>query len=563
MDIKWNMALLSMRADRFWKKTDKKITIQGSNVAGFDKSKVECFNCHKMGHFARECRAPRSQDRGKGPVSESSAKKKGMTVVITTEDMQKRRNDVKARTTLLLALHDEHQLRFSKRQAIVSHLEFMDVEIEQDDLNHKFLTSLAPEWLMYTIVWRNINYLDTMSLDDVYNHLKVYEPEVQKRSELNSQNMAFISSSNTSSGKGEVHTASIQVSTASTDVAAASLSHDTVCAYIASQSNECRAPRSQDRERREGYKQGPKEEEPAPKALMAIDGIECDWSYMATEEENHALVADDKALTEFTLMAKSSSSSKNEVKARLDEFKEHEIKFCEKIKGLERDVEVRNNKIEYLMNELKQVKKEKEGLDNKLTGFENASKDLDNLLGSQRLDKNKEGLGYNAIPPPPAQVNSPPKKDLSWTGLPEFVDDTVTDYSRPTPSIDTSKRDTSDLKSSNFSVFKLEESSGSIMSKPMIKFVKAADYPRVMKTNNTKKARESTVKYAEMYKNTSKSPKVRGGKITGVMMGRRLISWQCKKQTIVATSTTEAEYVTAASGCGQVLWIQNQMLDYG
>ncbi|GJW75716.1 putative ribonuclease H-like domain-containing protein [Tanacetum coccineum] len=46
-------------------------------------------------------------------------------------------------------------------------------------------------------------------------------------------------------------------------------------------------------------------------------------------------------------------------------------------------------------------------------------------------------------------------------------------------------------------------------------------------------------------------------------LGYRLISWQCKKQTIVANSITEAEYISASNCCGQVLWLQNQLLDYG
>nr|GEW20447.1 reverse transcriptase domain-containing protein [Tanacetum cinerariifolium] len=153
----------------------------------------------------------------------------------------------------------------------------------------------------------------------------------------------------------------------------------------------------------------------------------------------------------------------SQVEARLVEFKENKVKFYERIRVLDRDVEIRDNKIEYLKNELEQVKKEKESLDNKLTGFGNASKDLDNLLGSQRSDKKKEGLGYSAVPPPLTQIYSPLKKDLSWTGLPEFINDTVTDYRRPTPSIDASKCNKSELQSSNFSVFEHGESTGSIM----------------------------------------------------------------------------------------------------
>ncbi|GJY72750.1 retrovirus-related pol polyprotein from transposon TNT 1-94, partial [Tanacetum coccineum] len=62
MDLKWQMAMLTMRARRFLKKTRKNVGVNGTDTIGFDKTKVECYNFHKGGHFARECRAPKHQD---------------------------------------------------------------------------------------------------------------------------------------------------------------------------------------------------------------------------------------------------------------------------------------------------------------------------------------------------------------------------------------------------------------------------------------------------------------------------------------------------------------------
>nr|GEZ03059.1 hypothetical protein [Tanacetum cinerariifolium] len=130
-----------------------------------------------------------------------------------------------------------------------------------------------------------------------------------------------------------------------------------------------------------------------------------------------------------------------QVEARLAEHRNQELKYYEKIRVLEFKTESSTNCIENLKKELKLIKKEKEGLDSKLAGSQTALKDLDSLLESQRLDKNKEGLGYSAVPPPPAQVYFPPKKDLSWTGILEFKDDIVTNYSRPSPAIESTSDD--------------------------------------------------------------------------------------------------------------------------
>ncbi|GJY10205.1 hypothetical protein Tco_0378390 [Tanacetum coccineum] len=132
---------------------------------------------------------------------------------------------------------------FDRLQKLVSQLELLDEKLSQEDVNPKLIRGLPPEQNIHAILWRNKTNLDTMIMDDHYNNLKVYKPEVKGMSSSSSstQNIAFVSSlnDNTSNTNEAVNTA-YGVSTASTQVNAANidnLSDVVICTFFASQPN--------------------------------------------------------------------------------------------------------------------------------------------------------------------------------------------------------------------------------------------------------------------------------------------------------------------------------------
>ncbi|GJW13507.1 hypothetical protein Tco_0017640 [Tanacetum coccineum] len=185
----------------------------------------------------------------------------------TAEEKAQRMLELKARSTLLMGIPNEHQLKFNsikdaklllqaiekrfggnattiktQRNLLKQHqLEIHGESISQEVVNQKFLRSLSPEWNTHTIVWRNKPEIDALSLDDLYNNQKIYEPEVKgtSSSSTNTQNVAFVSSNNTSNTNGAVNTAH-GVTTASTQATAVklttidNLSDAVICAFFES-----------------------------------------------------------------------------------------------------------------------------------------------------------------------------------------------------------------------------------------------------------------------------------------------------------------------------------------
>ncbi|GJU29786.1 hypothetical protein Tco_1173375 [Tanacetum coccineum] len=180
----------------------------------------------------------------------------------TAEEKAQRRLELKARSTLLMGIPNEHQLKFNSIKDAKSLLQAVEKRfggnaatkktqrnlLKQQYENftasssEKFLRSLSPEWNTHTIVWRNKPEIDTLSLDDLYNNLKIYEPEVKgtSSSSTNTQNIAFVSANNSTNGAVNTAHGATTASTQATAVNSTTidnLSDVVICAFFASQPN--------------------------------------------------------------------------------------------------------------------------------------------------------------------------------------------------------------------------------------------------------------------------------------------------------------------------------------
>ncbi|GJV40238.1 hypothetical protein Tco_1418678 [Tanacetum coccineum] len=316
--------------------------------------------------------------------------------VIENEKTNKK-NDVKARSLILMALPNEHQLAFSQ----YSDAKTMFAAIETRFGGSRILLVGLQFWVD----------IETMSIDDLYNNFKIVEQDVKKSVSASSgaQNLAFMTTPTSSTN--DVNTANHAYENPN---GSNLLQRD--IEQIHEDDLEAMDLKWQLSLLNNTRKQG-NNEDTSSKAMLPIDGVGFDWSDMAEEQvqTNMALMAfsdsevyNDKTClknyktlkkqcddlivklnqTEFT--AATYKRDLETIEEQLVTYRKNEVYFSEEVAVLKREVACKDYEINMLKSEFEKVKQEKEGIEFKIEIFNNASKSLDKLLESQITDNSRK-----------------------------------------------------------------------------------------------------------------------------------------------------------------------------
>nr|GEU31659.1 ribonuclease H-like domain-containing protein [Tanacetum cinerariifolium] len=316
----------------------------------------------------------------------------------TDEEKLKKKNDVKARSMLLMALPNEHLMTFNQYKDSKSLFAAIETRFGGNEATKKTRKTLLKK------IYKNFSAPSTESFDSIFNMLQ----------KIVSQLAVLVSTASTQSS-----TASTQFSIATSQTSTANLSDATVYAFLANQSNGSQLVHEDLEQIHEDDL-----EEMGLKWQLAL------LSMRAKSYETLKKQYDDLKLNfnkaEFDLVVYKKGLAF--VEEQLVFYKNNETTLCKNIDVLTKDMSIKDSKINMLKSELEKTKQEKEGIQFKIENFDNAFKSLDKLLGSQITDKSKNNLGfqsYNDVSFPATLVyntrrRAHPKTDLSYYGLEEF-----------------------------------------------------------------------------------------------------------------------------------------------